>query len=384
MKRGREAFVGIDTAKVRNAVTVAEGGRQGEMRYLGELDANLDAVAKLVRKLADRYETLHFCYEAGPTGYGLYRQNCVDGPRVHRRGALDDPTEAGRTGEGEPAGFADIGPPAPGWRTHRRLVPDETHEAVRDLVRTRATAVEDYRRKRQHVTAFLLRHGRIFEGQTTWKGRHLRWLDTQNFIHPAQRLAYQEMLNAMRAGAERIDRLDTMLLEIIPQWTMAPVVDAFQAVRGIGFTNAATLVAEAGDIRRFDHPRQLMAFLGLVPSERSTGETRRQGGITNYRLRVSSQVGSTARVLKSWRFVEIALADAGSPFFGGQNGEKSAILGHSDRTEPGAVPTICLTPPDRWTPGPGAEAVPPHPLQLHPESSVPGVPMERIADCKRR
>jgi hypothetical protein len=103
-----------------------------------------------------------------------------------------------------------------------------------------------------------------------------------------------------------------------------------------------------------------------------------------YWLRVSSQIRSSARVLKSRRFVEIALADAGSPFFGGQNGEKSAILGHSYPTEPRAVPTICLTPPDRRTPGPGAEAVPPHPVQLRPESSVPGVPMERIAHCKRR
>jgi len=88
------------------------------------------------------------------------------------------------------------------------------------------------------------------------------------------------MLNAIRTGAERIDRLDAMLSEIVPAWTMAPVVSAFQALRGIGFQTATTLVAEAGDIRRFDHPRQLMAFLGLVPSERSTGETRLQGGIT--------------------------------------------------------------------------------------------------------
>jgi transposase len=280
MKKGSEAFVGIDVAKARNAVTVAEGGRQGEMRYLGEFDATPDAVAKLVRKLADRYETLHFCYEAGPTGYGLYRQivsmshECiVVAPSMIPR----KPGDRVKTNRRDSRTLA---------RLHRAgeltavWVPDETHEAVRDLVRTRAAAVEDYRRKRQHVAAFLLRHGRIFEGQTTWKGRHLRWLDTQNFVHPAQRLAYQEMLNGVRAGVDRLDRLDAMLSEIVPTWTMAPVVAAFQAVRGVGFTNAATLVAEAGDIRRFDHPRQLMAFLGLVPSERSTGETRRQGGIT--------------------------------------------------------------------------------------------------------
>src|SRR6266568_5628257 len=122
-------------------------------------------------------------------------------------------------------------------------VPDETHEAVRDLVRTRAIAIEDYRRKRQHVTSFLLRHGRSYPGTATWRGRHLRWLDTQNFPHAAQRLAFQEMLNAIRPGAERIDRLDAMLLEIVPAWTMAPVVSAFQALRGVGFQTATTLVA---------------------------------------------------------------------------------------------------------------------------------------------
>jgi transposase len=141
-------------------------------------------------------------------------------------------------------------------------------------------AIEDYRRKRQHITSFLLRHGRAYEGKASWKGRHLRWLDGQMFAHPAQRLAFQEMLNAVRAAVERIERLEAALVEIVPSWTMAPVVAAFQAMRGIQFVTATTVVAEAGDLRRFEHPRQLMAFLSLVPSERSTGEARRQGGIT--------------------------------------------------------------------------------------------------------
>jgi transposase len=280
MKRGGEAFIGIDTAKARNAVAVAEAGRRGEIRYLGEFDTTPDAVAKLVRKLSDRYDTVHFCYEAGPTGYGLYRQivglgqSCtVVAPSMIPR----KPGERVKTNRRDAQSLA---------RMHRAgeltavWVPDDTHEAVRDLVRTRAAAVEDYRRKRQQVSSFLLRHGRIFERSPTWKGQHLRWLNSQNFTHPARRLAYQEMLNAVGAAAERIGRLDATLEEIIPVWTMAPVIAAFQAVRGVAFTTAATVVAEAGDIRRFEHPRQLMAFLGLVPSERSTGETRRQGGIT--------------------------------------------------------------------------------------------------------
>ena len=280
MKKGSEVFVGIDTAKAHTAVAVAEAGRDGEVRYLGTFDNTPDAVAKLVRKLADRYETLHFCYEAGATGYGLYRQilalghacTVVAPSLIPRRPG--DRVKTNRRDAQSLARLLRAGELTAVW------VPDETHEAVRDLVRTRAIAVEDYRRKRQHVTSFLLRHGRSYDGKTSWRGRHKRWLDSQQFTHPAQRLAFQEMLNAVQAAAERIDRLEAALVEIVPGWTMAPVVQTFQAMRGVQLMTAVTMVAEAGDLRRFDHPRQFMAFLGLVPSECSTGETRFQGGIT--------------------------------------------------------------------------------------------------------
>jgi transposase len=280
MKKGDEVFVGIDTAKTHNAVAVAEAGRDGEVRYLGAFENTPDAVAKLVRKLADRYERLHFCYEAGPTGYGLYRQILALGHAcvvvapslIPRRSG--DRVKTNRRDAQSLARLLRAGELTAVW------VPDETHEAVRDLVRTRAIAVEDYRRKRQHVTAFLLRHGRSYDGKASWRGGHKRWLDGQQFTHPAQRLAFQEMLNAVQAAVERVDRLEAALIEVVPDWTMAPVVLAFQAMRGVQFMTAVTIVSEAGDLRRFDHPRQLMAFLGLVPSESSTGETRRLGGIT--------------------------------------------------------------------------------------------------------
>ncbi len=231
--------------------------------------------------MSERYETVHFCYEAGPTGYGLYRQitalgqSClVVAPSLIPR-RTGDRIKTNRRDAQTLARLLRAGELTAVW------VPlDEIHEAVRDLVRTRAMSIEEYRRKRQHVTAFLLRHGRSYEAKTSWRGRHIRWLNAQKLEHPAQRLAYQEMLNAVSATAERITRLEAALVEIVPTWTMAPVVAAYQALRGVAFLTAATFVAEIGDIRRFDHPRQVMAFLGLVPSERSTGETRRQGGIT--------------------------------------------------------------------------------------------------------
>jgi len=191
MKMNGEVFIGIDTAKARNAVAVADGNRNGEVRYLGEFDNTPEAVAKLVRRLAERYETLHFCYEAGPTGFGLYRQILALGhvcvvvapSLIPRR-----PGDRVKTNRRDALSLARLlraGELTAVW------VPDETHQAVRDLVRTRAIAVEDYRRKRQHVTSFLLRHGRSYDGKTSWRGRHKRWLDGQNFTHPAQRLAFQ-------------------------------------------------------------------------------------------------------------------------------------------------------------------------------------------------
>ena len=280
MTTPKEVFVGIDVAKRRHAVAIADAGRDGEIRYMGEFDASPESMTRLIRKLAAKHDKLHFCYEAGPTGYTLYRQivalrhDCiVVAPSLIPRRA-GDRVKTNRRDAQSLARLLRAGELTAVW------VPDETHEAIRDLVRTRALAVEDERRKRQYVTSFLLRHGHCYDRKASWRGKHKRWLDEQSFAHPAQRLAFQEMLNAVQTAVERIDRLEAALVEIVPDWTMAPVVAAFQAMRGVRFITAVTLVVEAGDLRRFEHPRQLMAFLGLVPSERSTGETKRQGGIT--------------------------------------------------------------------------------------------------------
>ncbi len=222
MTTPKEVFVGIDVAKLRNAVAIADAGRNGEIRYMGEFDASPVSMTRLIRKLAEKHGKLHFCYESGPTGYGLYRQILALGHAcivvapslIPRRSG--DRVKTNRRDAQSLARLLRAGELTAVW------VPDETHEAVRDLVRTRAMAVEDYRRKRQHVTAFLLRHGRSYDGKTSWRGNHKRWLDGQNFPHPAQRLAYQEMLNAVRATVERMDRLEAALVELVPAWTMAP------------------------------------------------------------------------------------------------------------------------------------------------------------------
>ena len=159
-------------------------------------------------------------------------------------------------------------------------VPDEPHEAMRDLVRAREAAVDDLRRKRQSISSMMLRHGRTFPGKKTWGARHSQWLQAQRFDQPAQHLVLQEMLLAARHALERLGRLEAAIEEFLPAWSLAPVVDALQALRGVRLVTAVTIMVEVGDLRRFESPRQLMGYLGLVPGERSTGESVRRLGIT--------------------------------------------------------------------------------------------------------
>ncbi len=280
MKEYSEAFIGFDTAKKKHAVAIADVGREGEIRYLGEIDSSPLTIERMIRKLAGRYEKLHFCYEAGPTGYGLYRQ--VRGLGHHCTIVAPSliPMKSGervKTNRRDAVSLARLfraGELTSVW------VPDTVHEAVRDLVRARETASQDLRRKRQQLLSFLLRHGRIFSGRQHWSRAHLRWLAQQKFDHPAQQIVFQDAVDAIDDAAARLRRLDAQVAAIVPSWSMAPVVEAYQAMRGVSFAVAVTFVAEIGDLRRFDNPRQLMAFLGLVPSERSTGERVRRAGLT--------------------------------------------------------------------------------------------------------
>jgi transposase len=158
--------------------------------------------------------------------------------------------------------------------------PDAAHEAVRDLVRTREAAADDLRRKRQQLPSFLLRHSRIYSGGGHWTLAHRRWLANQKFEQVAQQIVFQEGIDAIEDALQRLRRLEKQLTLIGPDWSMAPVVDAYQAMRGASFLVAVTFAAEIGDVRRFDTPRQLMSFLGLVPAESSTGDTVRRKGLT--------------------------------------------------------------------------------------------------------
>ena len=159
-------------------------------------------------------------------------------------------------------------------------VPDERHEALRDLVRARDAAAKDYRVKRQNVSSFLLRYGLHFPGKKTWGRTHMNWLTSIKLEHHEQRIAFEEMLLAVRQVRERIERLQQAMRDAVPDWSLASVVEALQALRGMDVVGAIVFLAELGDLSRFENPRQLMAYLGLTPSESSTGESVKRGGIT--------------------------------------------------------------------------------------------------------
>src|SRR3974377_2073046 len=215
-----EAFIGIDTSKLRNAVAIAEGGRGGEVRYLGEFPATEAGTDKLVAKLAAKYNKLTFCYEAGPPGNGLYR----------RIKTLDHEGNGG----GPP-----LTPKKPGERvkTNRRdavslarllrageltavWVPDERHEAMRDLSPAREAARKDLKGKRQQVSSFMLRLGRHYPGKKTSGPAHMNWLMLQKLEHREQRIALEELLGAVRQESERVERLEQAIGDAVPEGSL--------------------------------------------------------------------------------------------------------------------------------------------------------------------
>jgi transposase len=258
MAEAREAFIGIDAAKLRNAVAIADAGRDGEVRFLGEVDASPEGMRRLAAKLAAKYDRLNFCYEAGPTGYGLHRlltdlgHHCVVvAPSLIPR----KPSDRVKTNRRDAIALARLlraGELTPVW------VPDPTHEAIRGLIRARAAAAKEVGIKKRQVGAFLLRHSRLFSRKKAWGARYRRWLQEQSFEHPADQIVLQELIEGVRVAEERLVRLGRAIEEFLPTWSLAPLVEALQALRGV----------------------DLVGYLGLVPGERSTGEAVRRGSIT--------------------------------------------------------------------------------------------------------
>ncbi|AXO16997.1 IS110 family transposase [Thalassospira indica] len=275
-------YVGLDVHKETIAIAVARPGR-GEPEYRGEIANTPKAVEKLIQRLSEEADggIVQFCYEAGPCGYGLYRQILATGhdcqvvaPSLIPR----KPGERVKTDRRDALKLARLlrsGGLTSVW------VPDQEQEAMRDLTRARDDMKAQERKARQQLNAFVLRHGHSWpKGKTRWTQTHYNWLESLKFEHAWQQVVLQEYVDAVKAATRRVDDLTAQMMQVLPQWSLAPVVSSLVALRGIDKLAAMVLLAELGDISRFDSPRQLMAYLGLVPSEHSSGSRRRQGAIT--------------------------------------------------------------------------------------------------------
>jgi transposase len=276
------AYVGLDVHKETIAVAVAEPGR-AEPIYRGEIANKHKTVEKLLAKLSADYDggLLLFCYEAGPCGYVLYRQILGCGHDCQVVAPSRIPKAPGERIKNDRRDALKLARLLRAGDLTAVWVPDQEQERMRDLSRARDDMKAQERKARQQLNAFLLRHGYHWpRGKSRWTPAHENWLAGLKMEHPWQQVVLEEYIGAERAAGERVAQLNDHLMRALPEWSLAPVVDSLVALRGVDKLAAIVLLAELGDISRFDSPKQLMAFLGLVPSEHSSGSRRRQGGIT--------------------------------------------------------------------------------------------------------
>jgi transposase len=272
-------YVGLDVHKETIAVSVAEA-HGGEVRYLGEIGNTAEAIEKLVRQLRKGDASLSFCYEAGPCGYGLHRQLSDLGWDCQVVAPSLIPKKAGdrvKTDRRDSLMLA---------RLHRAgeltavWVPDGAQEALRDLTRAREDMKHLQRQAKQRLLAFLLRHGRRYSGKSNWTQAHYHWLEAVKFDHPVQQIVFQEYVDTVKAMTERVAGLDKQIESAAAASVFWLVIEALMALRGVSLLTATTIVAEIGDLKRFASAPQLMAYLGVVPSEHSSGNSKSRGGIT--------------------------------------------------------------------------------------------------------
>lgn len=271
-------FVGMDVHKATIAIAVAEPGRDGEVRFVGNVPNTASSVLSLLGKLQDKHGALECIYEAGPCAFTLYRQLVAAGFPCLVTAPSKIPTTQGRVKNDHRDAVSLVrllraGDATPVW------VPEPVHEAMRDLVRARHAASFDVRKARQRIQSYLLLRDRHYHSKM-WGTRHRTWLSQQLFEHPAQQIAFQGYLNALEQAEGRRQLLEMQIAELLPSWSLAPVVKALQALRGVAPVIAVSIVAEIGDISRFPSARGLMAYLGLTPGEHSSGGTVRHRGIT--------------------------------------------------------------------------------------------------------
>src|SRR2546428_3231544 len=280
MAQGSTLFIGLDVHKESIAVAYGSAEREAEVLFLGTIGTRQGDIDKLIRKLQAKGKTLHLVYEAGPCGYWLYRYLTKKELKCWVVAPSQIPKKAGDRVKTDRRDAVQLARLLRSGDLTPVYIPTVEDEAIRDVVRAREDALKDLKAAKVRLKAFLLRQDIRYEGRATWGAAHLRGLAAGVCPTPAQQIVFHEYVRAVSEHTERLQRLEAELPALVHSWRSAPVVEAIQALRGVQFIAAVTLIAELGELTRFENPRQLISYLGLIPSEYTTGEHRRQGGIT--------------------------------------------------------------------------------------------------------
>lgn len=273
-------IVGMDVHKNSISIALAETNGNKEVRHYGRIGGTMTALDTFVRNIVSRGIRPRFVYEAGPCGFEIYRHLTKKGypckviapsltPRKSGDRIKNDTRDAITLARSERAGdLTEV------------VVPSEEDEAMRDLTRSRQDAVKAQTTARQQLKSFLLRHGLRCPSSENWGTAHMRWLKGVSMEQPALRIVLEDYMSTVIAATDRVRELEADIERMLPGWKMAPVVRSLQAMRGIGPVTAAAIAAETGDMNRFASPEPYMAFIGIIPSEHSTGDKILRGKIT--------------------------------------------------------------------------------------------------------
>ena len=273
-------FIGMDVHKNSITIAIADQNSRGPARSYGTINNDLDALNKFCRKMVSTASHLRFVYEAGPCGYNIYRHLTRKGFDCMVAAPSMIPKKSGDQIKNHKRDAKMLA------RLHRAgeltttYVPDCEDEAMRDLTRAREDAVSACKKSKQQLKAFLLRHAIAYSGKSNWSKAYFNWLSDITMAHRAQQVVLQEYLDTVRENTARVDRLTDHIRQLVPDWRLCPVAAALQASRGVSLLTSVTILSELGDLSRFENPSQLMAYLGLVPSEHSSGNQVKRGGIT--------------------------------------------------------------------------------------------------------
>jgi len=273
-------FIGLDVHSKTITVAIADEGRKGEIRHYGTIGNTTEAIAKVLKSLTSTGAELRFIYEAGPCGFALYRYLTGNGFKCVVTSPAMIPKRKTVRIKNDRRDALTLARLYRAEELTGIYVPDPEDEAIRDLARARNDARIAERKAKQRVISFLLRHSFVYPGKKAWTKTYFVWLSKVSLEHPAQKIALQEYIDAVQECTGRVKRLSEQIGLAVEEWRMAPTVKALQSLRGVSLITAAITVAELGNISRFQHPKELMAYLGLVPSEHSSGESIKRGHIT--------------------------------------------------------------------------------------------------------